>query len=218
MPLKEQERRFLTTIAAEYEDRGYAVKLQPAASDMPEFLANFQPDLLATGNGESVVVEVKARRELANDQPIAALEAALRNRPGWRFELIVHASEPEQTSLGLTQIAAALEEANELHRAGHITAALLLLWSATEGILRVLAAREDIDLESQAALSVITHLYTLGVLEREQDRILHDAVHLRNLAAHGYEVSVTRQDVANVARDVTNVARELLSELESKAA
>jgi hypothetical protein len=211
----EHERRRLASVVSEYEKRGYEVKLQPAAGDMPDFLVGFEPDLIATGNGESVVVEVKAGKELENGQAIIALEAALRDRPGWRFELIIDGSESEhRRSLGAPQIGTSLEEADELQQSGHVVAALLLLWSATEGILRLLAARENVDLESLAPGYVTKRLYTLGLLGREQYRILDEAVRLRNQAAHGFQVSVTRQDLAKVA----TVARELLSELEQKAA
>jgi hypothetical protein len=211
----EHECRRLASVASEYENRGYEVKVQPTSGDVPEFLVGLEPDLIATGNGESVVVEVKARKELGNEQAIAAMEAALRDRPGWRFELIIDGSDSEHgRSLGAPQIGTSLEEANELQQGGHVIAALLLLWSATEGILRLLAAREDVDLESLAPGYVTKRLYSLGLLGREQYRILDDAVRLRNQAAHGFQVSVTRQDLANVA----TIARELLSELESKAA
>ncbi len=214
-PVTEHERRRLASVASDYEKRGYDVKLRPAADSIPEFLAGFEPDLIATGNGESVVVEVKARREFENDQSIAALEAALRDRPGWRFELIIDGSDSEHgRSLGPAQIGTSLEEASELQRGGHAVAALLLLWSATEGVLRLLAARENVELESPAPAYVTKRLYTLGLLGREQYRALDEAVRLRNQAAHGFQVSVTRQDLANVAM----IARELLSELESKAA
>jgi hypothetical protein len=116
--------------------------------------------------------------------------------------------------LGASQIGTSLEEANELQQGGHTVAALLLLWSATEGILRRLATREGVELESLAPGYVTKRLYTLGLLGREQYRVLDEAVRLRNQAAHGFQVSVTRQDLANVAA----VARELLGELESKAA
>jgi len=212
------ELRRLASVASEYENRGYKVKVQPAADDIPEFLKGFEPDLIATGNGESVVVEVKARREFENEQSvtaITAIEAALRDRPGWRFELVIDGSDPEPaSSLAAPQIGTSLEEANELQRGGHLVAALLLLWSATEGILRLLAARENVDLESLAPGYVTKRLYTLGLLGRDQYRILDETVRLRNQAAHGFQVSVTRQDLANVAA----TARELLSELESKAA
>ena len=76
----ERERRRLTSVAAEYEKRGYEVKVRPAGTDLPEFLAGFEPDLIATGKAESVVVEVKARNELQDEQVVAGIEAALRNR------------------------------------------------------------------------------------------------------------------------------------------
>jgi hypothetical protein len=97
---------------------------------------------------------------------------------------------------------------------GHFIASFLLLWSATEGILRLLATRENVELESLAPGYVTTRLYTLGLIGREQYRVLDEALQLRNQAVHGFQVSVTRQDLANVA----TIARELLNEVESKAA
>ena len=211
----ERERRRLASVASEYEQKGYEVKLHPTAGDLPEFLVGLEPDLIATANGESVVVEVKARNEFQNEPTVAAIEAALRNRPGWRFELIIDGSGSEDVHLlGAPQIGTSLEEANELEQRGHVVAALLLLWSATEGILRLLAARENVELESPAPGYMTKRLYTLGLLGRDQYRILDESVRLRNQVAHGFQVSVTRQDLANVSR----IARELLNELESKAA
>ena len=211
----ERERRRLASVASEYEQKGYEVKLHPTAGDLPEFLVGLEPDLIATANGESVVVEVKARNEFQNEPTVAAIEAALRNRPGWRFELIIDRSDSEDGRLlGAPQIGSSLEEANELQQRGHLVAAYLLLWSATEGILRLMAASENVELESPAPGYMTKRLYTLGLLGRDQYRILDEAVRLRNQAAHGFQVSVTRQDLANVA----TIARELLNELESKAA
>jgi hypothetical protein len=178
-------------------------------------MAGFHPDLIATGNGESIVVEVKARNEFENHREVTAIEAALRNRPGWRFELIIDGLDSERGSLvGPHQIENSLEEADELQVRGHVVAALLLLWSATEGTLRLLAAREKVELESPAPGYMTKRLYTLGVLGRDQYRILDEAVRLRNQAAHGFQVSVTQQDLARVAA----IARELLIELQSQAA
>ena len=115
--------------------------------------------------------------------------------------------------LGPNQIETSLEEANELQVRGHVIAGLLLLWSATEGILRLLATREKVELESPAPGYMTKRLYTLGLLGQEQYRTLDEALRLRNQAAHGFQVSVTQQDLAKVAA----IARELLTELESKA-
>jgi hypothetical protein len=211
----ERERRRLVSVASEYQERGYEVKVQPTAAGLPDFMVGFEPDLIATGNGESVVVEVKARNEFENNPEVAAIEAAIRNRPGWRFELIIDGLDSEDGSLlDPHQIETSLEEANELQVRGHVVAGLLLLWSATEGLLRLLATREKVELESPALGYMTKRLYTLGLLGRDQYRILDEALRLRNQAAHGFQVSVTQQDLAKVAA----IARELLTELESKAA
>lgn len=211
----ERERLRLASVASEYRERGYEVKVRPTAVDLPDFMVDFEPDLIATGNDESVVVEVKARNELDNNRDVGAIEAAIRNHPGWRFELIIDALDSEDGSLlGPDQIETSLDEADELRTRGHVVAGLLLLWSATEGILRLLAAREKVELESSAPGYMTKQLYSLGLLGRDQYRILDEAVRLRNRAAHGFQVSVTQQDLARIAA----IARELLTELESKAA
>jgi REase_AHJR-like protein len=210
-----RERQRLARVASDYEAQGYNVKLLPSADEMPEFLASFEPDLIAIGKDEFVVVEVKARKELENLQPVAVMEAAIRNQPGWRFELIIDGLDREQEPLlGMPQITTSIEEASQLQQSGHVVAALLLVWSTAEGILRLLATRENVELESAAPGYITTRLYTLGLLGREQYRILEEALQLRNQAAHGFQVSVTEQDVAKV----TTVARQLLSELEAQAA
>jgi hypothetical protein len=211
----ERKRERLRSVASEYESQGYEVKLQPPPDDLPEFLTGFELDLIATGKGETVIVEVKTRNDLKNEQSVSALENALRNRPGWRFELIIDGPATERReTLPATQIRASLDEADELQQHGHLSAALLLLWSATEGALRLLATRENIELESLAPGYVLKRLYTLGLLGREQYQILDEIMRLRNQAAHGFQVSVTAKDPTRIA----GVLRELLSEVEIRAA
>ena len=111
-------------------------------------------------------------------------------------------------------IRASLEEAAELEQRKHPAAALLLLWSAMEGALRLLADRENVEMESLAPGYVITRLYTLGLLGREQYRRLDATMHLRNQAAHGFQALVTPEDLVGVAA----VLSDLLKEVEVKAA
>lgn len=210
----DHERPLLESVASSYEVRGYTVTLLPQGSDLPEFLAGLTPDLIATGKDESLVVEVKHRTELGDEQ-IPAIEAAVANRPGWRFELIIDGSSDERDRiLTAAEAVALIEEATGLHQTGHLAAALLLLSSAIEGILRQMAAQEQIDLESPAPTYLITRLYTLGLLSKEHYRTLDPAIRSRDQAAHGFQVSISRQELL----ELTSIARQLLSELESKAA
>ncbi len=216
LSVSERERQRLESIALEYEAQGYEVKLKPAPAEMPNFLAGFRPDLIAVGKGESVVVEVRTWDQLKEERPMLALEQALRNRPGWRFELIINRPiiDEEQQAVDVTEIRASLNEGDELQKHGHLAAALLVLWSATEGALRLLANRENIELEFPTAGYMVKRLYTLGLLARVQYQVLEEIMKLRNRAAHGFQVSVTPDDLRRIAE----VLSELLSEVEMRAA
>ena len=158
---------------------------------------------------------VKSRWDLAEPAPVFAIQSALSDRPGWRFELIIDGTVPEYAqTINPTQIRASLEEALDLQEGEHSAAALLLLWSATEGALRFLADRENVEMESLDPGYVITQLYTLGLLGLQQYRTLDDAMRLRNRAAHGFQVSVTPQDLTGLV----SLLNDLLNEVEVQAA
>lgn len=205
----------LHKIAEDYRARGYEVKIEPRREDLPDFLSSFEPDLIASGRGETVVVEVKTRRELSSPPSPQALEAALQNQPGWRFELIIDGADAElRETLTPDQIRRLLESAKELQRPAFSMAALLTLWSATEGALRLLAQREHVDLESLAPAYVVNKLYTIGLLGRDQLQTLREAMRLRNQAAHGFQVVINSEDLIRLSA----VLQELLNEVDVKAA
>jgi len=211
---KDSERFRLEKIAADYQTQGYDVKVQPRPAELPDFLAGFKPDLIISGKGETIVFEVKTREELKNAPFTPALEAALNKQPGWRFELIIDGAGSEQReTLSADQIRASLDEATDLKQRNHPTAALLLLWSAIEGALRLLANRENVELESYAPEYVLKRLYSLGLLGREHYQTLDRAMHKRNQAAHGFQASVEPEDLVGISE----VLSELLNEVEVKA-
>ena len=180
IPLQSEHHR-LEQIAADYRSEGYEVKVHPRPVDLPDFLAGFEPDLLASGNRETIVVEVKTRDQLTSLPANGALEGVLQNRPGWRFEMVIDGAEPElRRTLSAHQIRASMREASELQLRNHSTAALLLLWSATEGALRLLANREKVELEWFSAGYMMKRLYTLGMIGRKQYQTLEAAMRLRN--------------------------------------
>src|SRR5947208_645541 len=74
-----QDRR-AREIANSYLARGYSVKLRPKPDDLPELLAEFQPDLLAEGPDDSVVIQIKGRGSAAVAQQWAELPRLMRIR------------------------------------------------------------------------------------------------------------------------------------------
>jgi REase_AHJR-like len=210
-----RERKLLAEIAAEYQQRGYSVKIEPSDEDLPIFLAGLRPDMIATRDDENLVVEVKSRRDVAQATDMAEIESALKERSGWRFELVIDGTESEtQPILNLDQISRAIQEANHLKQEGYVVAAFLLLWAATEGLLRSIADREQVDLDSAASGYLTKRLYSVGLLARDQYLVLEDAVRLRNVAAHGFQASITIDAFLRLAA----VSNQLLDELGIKAA
>ncbi len=136
-------------IAERYRGQGYEVTVAPSADQLPEVLRDLSPDLIARKDDDLVIVEVKSRPHLASAPRPSDLARVVREHPGWRFELVIVS--PERPFLApydaedwtAEEIGDRLSEAQLLLEAGHVEAALLLAWSATEATLRLLAAYEN---------------------------------------------------------------------------
>src|SRR5689334_13639593 len=92
----EREIRRLREIAREYESRGYRVVVEPGEPDLPNWLQTLRPDLLAQGNGENVIVEVRSSASIRGSQDVSEIAEMIDEHPEWRFELVV--SNPRLTA------------------------------------------------------------------------------------------------------------------------
>lgn len=189
------EQRMLD-LAREYEGKGYKVVLQPNGSALPEFLHGLQPDLLAYGEDESVVVEVRSRTTLRStgEEDLREFADRVDSAPGWRLELVV--ANPDDSS-PIVQDGAREPDAKGIREravralrlldAGQADAAALLAWSAAEATLRRLADKSGVALESHRPAAIVKQLYVLGELDRAEYELLVAGVRLRNTLAHGFE-------------------------------
>src|SRR5688572_29529149 len=76
-------------IAKDYEDKGFSVIIDPKSSQLPQFLKDFQPDIIAKSKKESVVVEVKTTKGQPSDlKQFERLAEVIAKRKKWRFELV----------------------------------------------------------------------------------------------------------------------------------
>lgn len=196
-------RKRLREIAAGYEQRGYRVLIAPSPTQLPEFLRPHEPDLVAEGPDESVVIEVKVPGRPASSARWAALGATVQDHPGWRLELFVEHSlfgenlEP----LNRQEIRARLRDGQELLAQGREDAALLMTWVAAEAALRLLFEAEDVEAPDWRPATLIARLYSDGALDREDYDVLVRGMQPRNSIAHGFRAP------GNLPDEVSNLQR-----------
>jgi hypothetical protein len=189
-----REQRRLLEVAREYRQRGYKVIIEPHAEQLPAFLASFHIDMLARNAEENVIVEVRTQDSLTGIPKLDAIAQALHDKPSWRFELVVTnpkdrsaISFKDAVSLEHSDVLYRLAEARQLLSQEHGEAALLLAWSATEALLRSIAANENIRVEQANPRLLIKSLFTGGVLDSEQYQTFQQALQARNMIVHGYK-------------------------------
>src|SRR2546426_11333471 len=101
MTSQSRESQVIAKVAEEYRRRGYDVDVVPRGPGLPEFLGDFQPDLIARSPSESVVVEVKVGTRTSVAERFREVAERVNRQPGGRFSLVfVNPDQPDQTSEG----------------------------------------------------------------------------------------------------------------------
>jgi len=203
----ELENARLEQIASEYRQKGYAVLFRPGPEETPQFLAPFQPDLIATSPQESVVVEVKSSPDLASESFVRLAEA-VEAEQGWRLQLVVvnppaapevpRAAElvPEE------RIDSLLSEAHALNREKRYEAATITAWAAAEATFRHMARASDARFERKSSGTILKQLYVLGLIDPDQYHSFSEAMEFRDAYAHGFAATVTPEAVDRFLREI----------------
>lgn len=191
LPVSERQR--IERIAEEYRSKGYEVLVEPLGSDLPSFLEDERPDLIARRGDERLVIELKppsSRPELGKARRLAE---RVQKEPGWKLVLIALSPAEEllpgeQLSLlDSPEVEQHLAHAHRLLGMGRAEAALLLAWAAVEAQLRWLAKQEEIPLPRPGTLTLLRQLVSLGLIDREHYQALFDAFKARSVVAHGFK-------------------------------
>lgn len=178
----------LNDVAKEYEKLGYKVTVAPPAKKLPKFLSRFKPDLVAEGASESVIVEVQSPSRKRGSDYWTALSDALQKHPGWRLDLVLNgSSERVAKTIDERLVKKRLDEGRTLAEQGMLAASLLITWSATEAAMRLASKRNEIELPDTRSATVITRLYTDGVIEREEYDFLLESMRIRDAVGYGFE-------------------------------
>lgn len=85
------EHRRLLRLAREYRHAGYEVFLYPTDEALPEALKGCSIGLIAKGNNEVVVADVRSRPHLTlnGSADLRRLAEKVETLPGWQFNLVV---------------------------------------------------------------------------------------------------------------------------------
>lgn len=207
MTLSELAQHKIEELAAEYQRKGYSVRVRPSALELPEFLGEFAPDLVAESPKGNVVVEVEVASAI-DATKMARLAEVLEAHKNWRFEVVfvsqpVAAEIPSEENLAPEeQVNRLLTSAEALFANGEVEAAAMLAWSAVEAILRRNAQSAAPELERQSSARVLKHLYSLGRIEHDTYEKLLLLMQFRNAVAHGFEPRTAAPSIPDVMPDI----------------
>ena len=142
-----------------------------------------------------------------------SLQRIIEAEPGWRFQLVMdnrrldELASVTQPLISEVEILSRLEAAKQLFNQGIFESALLVCWSALEGILRQRSRELELNLPNQGPAALITALFSEGDLDRVDYDALMRLMQTRNQVAHGYLSEVNRQTVEE-AIQLTDRLRE----------
>ena len=211
-----REHQRLLEVAREYRKQGYNVIVEPDRNQLPGFLVPFRPDMIAYGEKENVVVEVRMQDTLTDLPKLNAIAEAVQDQPMWRFELVV--TNPRSRDFKVLKdasvlvhrdIRSRLQEAHQLAAQEHGEAALLLTWSAIEALLRRIAQEERIMVAQSGPFPLMKSLFSYGLLDKEQFDILQQGLQIRNTVAHGF---MSTQSYATILERLFKTADQLLEQ------
>lgn len=186
----------LQKLAEKYRREGYNVHFYPTGDELPNFLSNFHPDLIATSDNDNVVVEVKTRPNVTGSKEIVRLAELIESKPKWRYELILtRPSKAERVdqiltrpTLDIKQIEERLKTVKQLIESGQIDLAILIAWTVAEAAFRRLAVLHLVPLEDVKSSYLIKMMYSNGIVGWRDYELLQKTFALRNHAAHGFVI------------------------------
>jgi hypothetical protein len=207
--LAEMKNQKIEQLAREYRAEGYEVRVHAQPDELPEFLRDLEPDIVATSSKRNIVSIVTSAPEFDRDR-FYPLVQAVEAQPGWKLEvsMVSHTVAPDvparEDLAADDQIERLISNAELLVTQNQTEAAALLAWSAVEAILRRRARSAAPDIERESSARVLTHLYSLGRLQPELYEKLLSLMRFRNAVGHGF---APRTDIPGLPEIITDIRR-----------
>ena len=204
--IAELERRALDRLEATYRDRGYEFHRGEATrAVVPERLRVALPDAVAIGANGKEVIQILGSSRPRGAERVQGIRELLREEAGWKLN-VVHVDRVESEKWRAAERGDAMSLALEARALGdeHPRAALLLYWSALEGLLREL--EPPLARPSMTPIQLIDVLDSYDYINSSERSDLERAAMLRNALAHGDSVAVEDGTLDTVASVVNRLA------------
>lgn len=211
------EHQLLRNVAQGYREKGFDVLLEPKASALPKFLKDFHPDLVAVGQEDNVVVEVKRTRKALQPDYLERLARAISVQAGWRLDIVVGDT---YEALGIDrskkmpsckQIREKLTQAKSLVSERNNDLAIMLVSAAIEATIHAVARRFDLTSERfQVGLGLVSMGLANGIILQEEADTFERVIRARNKVAHGmFGERIDTRTLINAIRYCNSRLREL---------
>ena len=213
----------LERVAQDLRAKDYEVLVEPAASEVPDFVRDYQPDIVAKGSKDCLIVEVKQPLSAPERDRIRTIARRVEGHHGWRFLLVAPDPQPSDSTPGpvkpieTPQVRNWLNEARALVRSAHSRSALLIAWAGLEAAMRVAANIHSLSGERSDSWALMRDLVSNGILNRESYRELTELFRIRSAFADGLQPAAVPPDIDldQAVESMCSLAEQLIGETAS---
>lgn len=215
-----RESQRINELVTEYRNKGYTVSVPKGRNETPLFLreAGYLPDLIATSDSESLIIEVKSRQTASDLDRLARIAERVNSQPGWQF-VLVFTNPREKLS---DEVRPSLQKVHELLEKSriigtstdaHREASFLFAWSAIEASLRLLQSEAKSTRATTSGWSLARDAAMLGYIDRDDAQLLERMFKQRNAILHAGEVVAPTNDSINTLQ---RIALEIVNQAEGQ--
>ncbi|MAS94065.1 MAG: hypothetical protein CMO55_12790 [Verrucomicrobiales bacterium] len=211
-----QHDRLVSQIAIELEADGYAVNRFPTREDVPFSLHGYIPDLIATKDNESLIIEIKSHESSEHVKYYRNIIETVEKHSGWKFLIKTVSSNPESEThinsslVPISDIEEQLCKVERIFSVDSATMTVPFIWNIIVALLRHKANRDGIETSDFTDRSLINKSYSMGVISTSDYERLKSWKILRDSVVHSIPFTV---DVSSVT-PFLDYAKSLLRELQ----
>jgi hypothetical protein len=185
------EQRIQST-AQELLANGYKVSIEPLVSDLPFELGGYRPNLIATKDGEGIVMEIKTTLNRLSVDRFQDISERVATHHGWRFLLITldDTSDKILPSSGnelpsWKELSTHLVTLNMLIQDSLFEPAILFLWSILEAALRKRAIAQNLPISRFPTKQLLNHTFSNGEISISEFDLFTTYLEIRDEISHG---------------------------------